>query len=81
MVQEDHCAARTCQLLEDDHLVGIVTSQTVRGIDEDGCKGALGREIPSPLEAGAVQPGSAVTVIDALPLQWDLITVFLGGLT
>ena len=54
------------QLVEHDDLVGVDPGQTVgrqapHGVEQPGLRG-----VSEPIEAGAVQPGSGVTVVEEL---------------
>jgi len=49
--------------IDQEHLMDIVACSTIRGGDQDTCKGSHGHPVAEAIETGAVQFGSALTVI------------------
>jgi hypothetical protein len=63
------------ELVQDQDLVGVGAGQPIRGQAPDGVDGACFGGVAQPVQAGAVQPGPGVAVIDELVDQF----VALGG--
>lgn len=62
-VEELDAAAVLLQLLEQEHLMDIVSRQPIRIGDEDLVERGHGRAIAEPVEAGPLERGTAVSVV------------------
>ena len=65
MVEEHRLAAGALELIDHQHLVGIVARQAIGGANQHGGTVALGDQITQPVEAGAGQCRPAAAVIGA----------------
>ena len=65
VVEEHHLTAGALELIDCQHLVGIVARQAVRGTNQHGGTGALSNQVTHPVEAGASQRCAAATVLGA----------------
>ena len=74
-VEELDAAAVLLQLLEEEHLMDIVSRQPIRIGDEDRVERGHGRPIAEPVEAGPLERGAAVAVVtEDVPLgQWPAL--------
>ena len=50
-------------VIDQEPLMDIVACETIRGGEQDTCKGSHGRPVSEAIETGAVQFGAALTVI------------------
>src|SRR5579863_4258098 len=80
------CVHKACldslsgQLLDQQNLVGVFATQSVRRVDEDGLDLPLGSEVSYAFEAGTFQCRSAIAFVFEYPLLRDLQIVFLREL-
>jgi hypothetical protein len=78
LLQEDDPNVEALELLEDEDLIGVLTSQTIGAEDQHHLERPGLRPIPEAIEAGAIQPGAAVAVIDA-DVRLDHLVSLLAG--
>lgn len=62
-MQEHHLAAGTPELLQEQNLVGVFAGEAVRGEYGHDVDGAVADGVPERVQRGAVQAGTAVTII------------------
>jgi len=62
-VEKDRLHALACELFDQQHLIGILATQAIRGVDEHRLQLSLGREVAHPFEAGPLECCSAKSFV------------------
>jgi hypothetical protein len=60
---ELHARARAGELLDQQHLVGELAGQPVRGVAQHHIDADLGDQVPQPLQRGAHQGGPGMALV------------------
>ena len=63
-VEKHDLHARTADLLDQEHLVGVAPGQAIRGMDVDAVDGAGRHGVAQPLQGGTQQGGAAVALVE-----------------
>ena len=76
-VEEHDLDAGTPELVDEQHLIGIAPGQPIRGVNVEAVDEARGDGIAKALQAGSLQGGAAVAIIDEA-MVWRNLQPILG---